>query len=203
MRSTANRLAISPDLAPPMPSLTAKTKSAESRGASPVFPRYRTSWRSMANAKKASSLFARTRPRSVNPDHLRIGGSALTGGGVSEGGTEGGDTKIGLRSLRRQRRRGRDGVALLIQQGGKFEIDQAEPSIGRSIGHIAHEPIFVTDPEGFQFGKKFDHSFGIEVFDNSTAIGRDYFQPIGIRFQQSGYKIALSCLEVIEHPHLV
>src|SRR5579862_1420903 len=69
--STAILLAYSPTCAPPIPSLTAKMKSAASVDASPVFPSRRTSRASSCRQRKLSSLFLRTLPRCVCPNHWR------------------------------------------------------------------------------------------------------------------------------------
>ncbi len=69
------RLANSPDWAPPIPSLTANTKSVLVMEASPVLPRYCTSCPEKLRPRKASSLLGLTFPRWVCPDQ-RISGAA-------------------------------------------------------------------------------------------------------------------------------
>src|SRR3569833_4100992 len=78
--STAMRLAYSPASAPPMPSLTAKAKSVSAVDAAPILRRRRTSVPLKRRARKESSLFGRTLPRSVQPDHFNRAEVALWGG---------------------------------------------------------------------------------------------------------------------------
>src|SRR4051812_24307955 len=74
-----------------MPSLTAKTKSACSVVASPILPRWRTSWASNCRPRKVSSLFLRTFPWSVWPHQWRRAG--LPGGCIGFG-EEGGEFEV-------------------------------------------------------------------------------------------------------------
>src|SRR5882724_5662675 len=181
MRSTVIRLANSPDLAPPIPSLTAKTKSAPASEASPVFPRKRTSCPLKVRARKVSSLFGRMRPRSVRPDQMSPTGAA---------GAPSGEVGVGLAGVISTGGFQRHHLRAAVQQCREFEIDDAKPPVGHPVGDIAQFPILVAHAILLELGEQFLLPRFIQLVDPPAAICGHNLQIGGVDFQQSGHKWA-------------
>ena len=86
---------------------------------------------------------------------------------------------------------------------GTFKIDDAKPPVRLAIGNVAHLGVQMVHTIGLQFRKNFSGALLIQMFDPDTAIRRDNPELFGIRFQQPGYEVAISLLEMTKDSDFV
>ncbi len=99
------------------------------------------------------------------------------------------------------RRRGRRRVVL--EQGGKFEINQTKAAIRIAVGHVAHVRVVMAHAEFLQLGEQFLRALRVEVFHAAAAIGGDDAELLFVGLQQTRHERAAEPFEVAQDADLV